>query len=717
MIPAPMNSTKKSAKKNSRSANNHVNTSKLASEASSKSVLPDNSVSKIDTPTSNASQSTPVAEQDHCIICTEPISIYAFGSCNHRQCHLCALRLRALYKSKSCSYCKTDQASLIFTTDATTPYESFDLQSMQENSDKKLSIFCENKDVYAELLMLLRFNCPHEDCEVSCPGGWGELKKHVKDVHKLVMCDLCTRHKKVFTHEHALFAHQQLQKHIKDGDPYDPSFKGHPNCGFCRTNFYDSDELYDHCKQKHEQCFLCVRNGIRHQYYVDYNSLEEHFKDDHYYCRRPQCVEKKFVVFATDIDFKAHELEEHSESSGGKKKSVQVDANFIYNSPSRSGSSGTRGNRNNNNNNADSNSQPILVVSERRHPRREFPRLGENTSSSSDSLTTNEVTTPARKNKAPPPGFGSELTESNSNTSTNTTTVSIAQQLQQSQSTNSPRLRPPPGFGSQLTKEDFPLPSATTSTPTTQVTETVIPNEPELQTRIRKLFQMDASNFTEFKTHTAGYRRGDLTAAALFSKFRDYALVNRVGKVDKSETEVEMGKVWIKMAESFPPDDGGGEDKRAEMLRVLNDWKARKTHENSFPVPKPNTNWTTNSSSSSTPAKVLVIKPGSNAPAPRRNPKTYTSSSVSANRRPPLSTAPLNKTLRTMTLVDSAPSLNNSGAGNGSVWTDEDFPPPPSVKVPARDQFEDAEEDEGEKSSGSGKKKGKKGKQVLMHFG
>lgn len=41
-----------------------------------------------------------------CFICTENIVIFAVSDCNHRTCHLCSLRLRALYKTKNCAYCK-----------------------------------------------------------------------------------------------------------------------------------------------------------------------------------------------------------------------------------------------------------------------------------------------------------------------------------------------------------------------------------------------------------------------------------------------------------------------------------------------------------------------------------------------------------------------------------------------------------------------------------
>ena len=41
-----------------------------------------------------------------CWICAEPIKYYSLPSCNHRTCHVCALRLRALYEKVECAFCK-----------------------------------------------------------------------------------------------------------------------------------------------------------------------------------------------------------------------------------------------------------------------------------------------------------------------------------------------------------------------------------------------------------------------------------------------------------------------------------------------------------------------------------------------------------------------------------------------------------------------------------
>lgn len=41
-----------------------------------------------------------------CFICAEPVKYYSVSLCNHRTCHVCALRLRALYKKLDCTFCK-----------------------------------------------------------------------------------------------------------------------------------------------------------------------------------------------------------------------------------------------------------------------------------------------------------------------------------------------------------------------------------------------------------------------------------------------------------------------------------------------------------------------------------------------------------------------------------------------------------------------------------
>ena len=70
--------------------------------------------------------------------------------------------------------------------------------------------------------------------------------------------------------ELALFTRDDLNRHIAKGDE---TFPGHPSCGFCQINFYSKDELFTHCREKHEECFICRQNGVKDEFFRDYTDL------------------------------------------------------------------------------------------------------------------------------------------------------------------------------------------------------------------------------------------------------------------------------------------------------------------------------------------------------------------------------------------------------------------------------------------------------------
>ena len=45
-------------------------------------------------------------EREVCFICASPIDHTSIAPCNHQTCHICALRLRALYKTRACAHCR-----------------------------------------------------------------------------------------------------------------------------------------------------------------------------------------------------------------------------------------------------------------------------------------------------------------------------------------------------------------------------------------------------------------------------------------------------------------------------------------------------------------------------------------------------------------------------------------------------------------------------------
>ncbi|KAH8603152.1 hypothetical protein B0O99DRAFT_499146 [Bisporella sp. PMI_857] len=268
-------------------------------------------------------------DADLCDICASKVEHIALSPCNHSTCHICALRRRVLYKTKDCTHCRTPAPYVIFTDDATKRYEDF---TNAENmlTQEAIGVRYDNEEMQQDTQILLRYNCPDKSCDTACLS-WPDLHRHVRAIHHRKICDLCSRHKKVFTHEHDLFTDKELDRHMKKGDDnpgaVDQSgFRGHPECGFCRQRFYGDDELFVHCRERHERCFICDRNGGQPQYYVNYDSLTQHFSKDHYPCLEPACQERRFVVFPSEMDLKAHQLEEHKDSLS---KDVRRDARIV----------------------------------------------------------------------------------------------------------------------------------------------------------------------------------------------------------------------------------------------------------------------------------------------------------------------------------------------------------------------------------------------------
>ncbi|KAI6138107.1 hypothetical protein BKA82DRAFT_4250547 [Pisolithus tinctorius] len=288
--------------------------------------------------THEASQ-TEVSDAAVCFICAEPVKYYSVSACNHRTCHVCALRLRALYKRLDCTFCKEQQVTVIFTSSPNALFSSYTPNDIP-HKDSKLSIHFETVDMMEETLVLLRYNCPDRDCDYT-GTGWGDLKIHVRATHDKMLCDLCLRFKKVFAHEHTLYPPNILPFHLpsklhrshKQQQPKEPVEGGiHPLCEFCRECFFSDDELYVHMRERHEECFICKRNEIRDQYFHNYECLEQHFTQAHFACPSPMCQAQKFVVFGSALDLKAHQVEVHdAEMSSRDRRDIRrVQAEFAF---------------------------------------------------------------------------------------------------------------------------------------------------------------------------------------------------------------------------------------------------------------------------------------------------------------------------------------------------------------------------------------------------
>lgn len=49
--------------------------------------------------------------EEVCFICANPVAHHSIAPCNHKTCHICGLRMRALYKTKDCAHCRVSDLS------------------------------------------------------------------------------------------------------------------------------------------------------------------------------------------------------------------------------------------------------------------------------------------------------------------------------------------------------------------------------------------------------------------------------------------------------------------------------------------------------------------------------------------------------------------------------------------------------------------------------
>lgn len=496
--------------------------------------------------------STNGEEGEVCFICAGTVDHWAIVPCNHRTCHICALRSRALYKSKACLHCRTEAATVIFTDEAEKRYENFSEEDFFRKDDNLGIAYDKPMEIFEDTVLLLRYNCPDSSCDVACMG-WPDLHRHVKSVHHKTMCDLCIRNKKLFTHEHTLFTQPELRKHEKFGDntpgAIDQSgFEGHPECGFCRQRFYGEDELYAHCRDRHERCHLCDRRtgGRNPQYYVDYNALEQHFGKDHWPCLDNECLEKKFVVFDSEMDLKAHQLENHPNglSKDARRDARRVDISSFdyrpqYQETRRGGRRAGRG--------RDPNAEGVPAVSSGHMSRAEVAhqRAREIQSAQSGSSRT----------------FEGQLTQ----------TEPQAQTVHRPAQAQSPRPNNAlPHAPSQLTAPASPRP-VEALTPQEQARRM---RHAVVTERAANLLQNDQMKLAEFRERISAYRIGTISAPDLIDAF--FSLFDT--------SSAELGKLIKELAEIFEVTG-----KRDALLKAWSDWKAINEDYPSLPGPAGNT--------------------------------------------------------------------------------------------------------------------------------
>ena len=384
------------------------------------------------------------------------------------------------------------------------------------------------------------------------------------------MCDLCTRNKKVFTHEHDLFTIPELRKHEKFGDDnpgaVDQSgFKGHPECGFCRQRFYGDDELYTHCRDKHERCHICDRRTQRReqQYFLDYSSLEIHFRKDHFLCADQDCLDKKFVVFESEMDLKGHQLETHPEglSKDARKDARRVDISaFDYRTPhqesrgrhEREGRGGGRG--------RDPNTEPLPQSTAQPLRRDELAYQRQMAIQSAQSISTRNFggqLTSTDVYAARPNGRNQEpdtFTTPRSQTTTNAFVPAI----------NNLHLDHTPNSSAN------PLASPTPAKAVTPQEQARRLRHNTVTERVTVMLNNDQTKLADFRNQVSSYRISAISASQLIDTF--FSLFD--------VPNADLGKLVKELADIYEDDT-----KRYDLLKAWTEWRSINEDYPSLPGP------------------------------------------------------------------------------------------------------------------------------------
>ncbi|GLI58515.1 hypothetical protein VaNZ11_000251 [Volvox africanus] len=293
---------------------------------------------------------------DLCLVCADPLEFTAFGSCGHKEvCSRCVARMRFVLKDRGCVFCRQENVQAYFTRfmgDYTARLAPEEFDQLQARADRRelfvlpeISGYFDDQKHFQEIRALCGFTHPilESGGTKSTPkfNSFTALKRHVEAAFSQFFCDVCLKGRKVFVSEQLLYSKDTLRRHQESGDESGPladsGFKGHPLCKFCRTRFYDSNELYRHMEGSHEHCFLCRRAAPdKYVYYRHYEELEDHFTKDHHPCPHPACLERKFVVFSTEYELKAHFASEHGDevkmSAAQRRQALTIPLQLQYRS-------------------------------------------------------------------------------------------------------------------------------------------------------------------------------------------------------------------------------------------------------------------------------------------------------------------------------------------------------------------------------------------------
>ena len=156
------------------------------------------------------------------------------------------------------SLINSSSLQVIFTK-TVAPFATLDRELRSGLYEKKYRIVFADLEIQKSFYHLLENRCP--ECDHTPFLEFNKLKDHVRKVHELFYCEICTDNLKIFSSERRCYSRSHLAQHRRVGDPDDRSHKGHPRCEYCELRFLDKDELYKHLRREHYFCHFCDADG------------------------------------------------------------------------------------------------------------------------------------------------------------------------------------------------------------------------------------------------------------------------------------------------------------------------------------------------------------------------------------------------------------------------------------------------------------------------
>lgn len=215
-------------------------------------------------------------------------------------------------KDMQCPYCRSPAKVVAVVSNGTTEASAAHIDFQTGN------LKVENRQLSGKLRHILDYPCPECDAEQKT---YHALKLHVQKEHEKALCDICTRQEYNFSDEYRVHDVKTLKDHLS---------KQHVWCKYCRIHFYGSSEFSKHCKEAHIGCAICERRDPEHPFYCkSYKQLSEHYRDKHYMCMVPSCLEDKHIVFGTALELQKHMMNAHRGLLSNSRHGNQVDLNLV----------------------------------------------------------------------------------------------------------------------------------------------------------------------------------------------------------------------------------------------------------------------------------------------------------------------------------------------------------------------------------------------------